>query len=94
MGFDLQEKGCRVKQDEKTARLWRVFNACRAAVWVAVIPISYFYGWIYSVAFVSVCSLYANAASDTAAWRSDVNPNQEQLDRIEKKLKEVADAVL
>jgi hypothetical protein len=78
------------KQTERAARLWRFFNASRAAIWVVVIPLSYFFGWIYSIAFVAICSLYANAASDTAAWRSDVNPNQEQLDRIEEKL----DAVL
>lgn len=62
---------------------WRRFNGLRAAVWVGVIPISYFAGWVYSVAFVAVCSLYANVASDVAAWRSDVNP---QLSRIEEKL--------
>jgi len=41
------------------------------------------------VAFVSVCSLYANAASDFAAWRSDVNPNQDQMDKIESELMQV-----
>lgn len=62
---------------------WRRFSGMRALVWAAAIPIAIFVGWIYSVAFVSVCSLYANLASDVAAWRSDVNP---QLDRIEERL--------
>ena len=55
-----------------------------------VVPAAYFAGWIYSVAFVALCSLYANIASDFAAWRSDVNPDQEaileRLDRIERRL--------
>lgn len=62
---------------------WRRFNGFRAAAWTLTIPIAYFAGWVYSVAFVSICSLYANVASDVAAWRSDVNP---QLERIEQKL--------
>ena len=65
---------------------WRRFNGFRAVVWTVTIPVAYFAGWIYSVAFVAVCSLYANVASDVAAWRSDVNP---QLDRIEEKLDEI-----
>jgi hypothetical protein len=65
---------------------WRRFNATRAALWTVTIPIAYFAGWIYSVAFVAVCSLYANVASDVAAWRSDVDP---QLARVERKLDEL-----
>jgi hypothetical protein len=72
--------------EERRADIWRKFNGFRALVWVATIPIAYFFGWVYSVAFVSVCSLYANVASDVAAWRSDVNPDKEQLNRIEEKL--------
>jgi hypothetical protein len=67
---------------------WRRFNATRAAAWTVTIPIAYFAGWIYSVAFVAVCSLYANVASDVAAWRSDVDP---QLGRVERKLDELID---
>jgi hypothetical protein len=52
-----------------------------------MIPISFFAGWIYSVAFVSVCSLYANAASDWAAYRADQNRDLlERLTRIEETL--------
>jgi hypothetical protein len=44
-------------------------------------------GWVYSVAFVSVCSLYANVASDFAAWRADRNPKLERkLDALEEKI--------
>ena len=68
---------------------WRKFSAFRVLVWVAAIPVAYFLGWIYSVAFVAICSLYANLASDFAAWRSDVNPHADQLNRIEKKLDEL-----
>jgi hypothetical protein len=66
---------------------WAAFNLLRALVWLGTIPIAYFAGWIYSVAFVAVCSLYANVASDFAAWRADRNPRIERkLDEIERKL--------
>ena len=58
-------------------------------VWLVAIPLAIFFGWIYSVAFVSVCSLYANVASDFAAWRSDVNPHEEQIVRIEEMLEDL-----
>lgn len=66
--------------------MWRRFNGARALFWIAVTVVAILAGWIYSVAFVAACSLYANIASDTAAWRSDVNP---QLDVIERKINDV-----
>lgn len=74
-----------VDVEEPRADLWsRRFNLFRAAVWVAAIPTAYFLGWIYSVAFVSLCSLYANAASDWAAYRADQNHDLlTRLTRIE-----------
>lgn len=65
---------------------WRRFSGARAIFWTAVIPIAVLLDWVSSVAFVAACSLYANVASDIAAWRSDVNP---QLDRIEERLGEI-----
>jgi hypothetical protein len=38
--------------------------------WIAMIPIAIFTGWVYSVAFVSAISLYANVASHWAAYRA------------------------
>lgn len=38
-------------------------------LWIAMIPISLVTGWVYSVAFVSAISLYANVASHWAAYR-------------------------
>jgi hypothetical protein len=77
------------RQEEYHARLWRFFHLSRAVMWLGIIPVSYFLGWVYSVAFVAACSLYANAASDVASWRSDTNPQREQLNRIERKLDEL-----
>jgi hypothetical protein len=79
----------------KAEMLWRRFNGIRALIWLGTIPVAYFAGWVYSVAFVSICSLYANVASDIASWRSDVNPQldkiEERLSRIEKKLDKLAE---
>jgi len=71
--------------DEPRSDRWsRRFNLLRAVIWALAIPVAYFLGWIYSVAFVSVCSLYANAASDWAAYRADQNRDLlERLTRIE-----------
>jgi hypothetical protein len=46
-----------------------------ALVWTAMIPIAVMTGWLYSLAFISAASLYANIASHIAAWRADV-PNR------------------
>lgn len=69
----------------ESEKWWRRFNGFRALVWLVTIPIAYYFGWVYSVAFVAVCSLYANVASDVASWRSDVNP---QLDTIQRLLED------
>lgn len=64
-----------------------MFSLVRAVAWAGAIPVAYFAGWIYSVAFVSICSLYANLASDFAAWRADDNP---QFEYIEDLLEEIS----
>ena len=56
---------------------WRKVNLAATLLWLAVIPVAYFSGWLKSVVFVSAISLYANVASHLAAWRSDV-PNQDE----------------
>jgi hypothetical protein len=71
------------RYEKRSQKWWRRFNGTRALIWLVMIPVSYYFGWVYGVAFVSVCSLYANVASDVASWRSDVNP---QLEAIEAKL--------
>lgn len=63
------------------------FNLARSIFWVILIFPSYFLGWVYSVAFVAVCSLYANVASDFAAYRAD--DNKEVLKKLEEILDEV-----
>src|SRR5439155_11952450 len=55
---------------------WRRINAALTLIWMFVIPLAIITGWIYSVAFVSAISLYANVASHLAAWRADV-PNED-----------------
>lgn len=73
----------RIPRGTSAETVWRRFNGSRALVWICVTVLALLFGWVYSVAFVAACSLYANIASDVAAWRSDVNP---QLDRIEERL--------
>lgn len=51
---------------------WRRANLALAIAWAVMVPISFATGWVYSVAFVSLASLYANAATHLAGWRADV----------------------
>lgn len=51
---------------------WRRVNLLLTFAWLVVVPISIATGWIYSIAFISARSIYANAASHLAAWRADV----------------------
>jgi hypothetical protein len=80
-----------IPRGKEAEAVWRKFNGARALIWVIATVVAILSGWIYSVAFVAACSLYANIASDTAAWRSDVNP---QLDVIERKLDEVLERLV
>jgi hypothetical protein len=58
---------------------WRRVNLLLAVAWVALIPVAVVTGWIYSIAFISAASIYANAAGHLAAWRADV-PTADELD--------------
>ncbi len=55
----------------------------RTIFWAAMAPAAYLLGWLNSVVFVSLVSIWALVETAYAAWRSDVNPNQDQMDRIE-----------
>jgi hypothetical protein len=50
---------------------WRRANLWLAVVWSVMVPVSLATGWVYSVAFVSLASIYANAATHLAGWRAD-----------------------
>jgi len=52
--------------------IWRLVNFWLMIAWLVVIPIAIWTGWIYSIAFISAASIYANVASHLAAWRADV----------------------
>lgn len=68
----------------------KFFSLFRVAVWLAVLPLSYVFGWLESVTFVALVSIYANLASDYAAFRADSNRKIEAaLQRIEEKLEEL-----
>jgi hypothetical protein len=55
----------------ESARTWRWLNLAAAVAWLVMVPISIETGWIYSVAFISAISIYANFANHIAAWRAD-----------------------
>ena len=59
-------------------RTWRRLNLIAALVWLAVIPLALYAGWLKSVTFVAAISLYANVASHVAAWRADVPDDESE----------------
>lgn len=55
-----------------SARTWRRVNFWLAVAWAVMVPVAVVTGWLYSIAFISAASIYANFASHIAAWRADV----------------------
>lgn len=55
----------------RSSQLWRWVNLILAVVWVLMVPLSIYTGWIYSVAFIAAVSIYANFVSHIAGWRAD-----------------------
>lgn len=37
-------------------------------LWLIMVPVAIFTGWLYSLGFISACSIYANAASHWSAY--------------------------
>jgi hypothetical protein len=53
-----------------SATFMRRVNGWFTIFWLAMIPVSFITGWINSVAYVSVLSLWALVASHWAAWQA------------------------
>jgi hypothetical protein len=48
----------------------RHMHAALTILWFAMVPIALLTGWLYSIAFVAACSIYANAAAHFGAWQA------------------------
>lgn len=38
--------------------------------WASMLPVSIVTGWLWSIAFVSACSIYANFAGHASSWQA------------------------
>jgi hypothetical protein len=57
----------------------REFHGVMTVLWAVTMPVAVFTGWIYSLAFISVISIYANFAGHFSSWQaSRVEVNQEK----------------
>ena len=58
----------------------RKINVWLTLLWIVMIPISFFTGWIESVTYVSVLSLWALVSGHWAAWQAArVEVRQEEI---------------
>ena len=47
-----------------------VLHAVLTIAWTLCIPLAFFTGWIYSLAFISAISIYANVAGHFSAYQA------------------------
>jgi len=70
-------------------RTWVRIHATLALVWILLIPPAILW-WRDSVAFIVMCSVYANFAGSVASWQSakaDLNsPTREDLERVDRRV--------
>lgn len=65
-----------------------LFDLARVVAWAVLVPVAYVMGWLQSVIFVSLLSLWALVESAWAAFRTH-DDYQDRLRRIEAKLDEL-----
>ena len=74
---------------ERRTRWMRWFSLWRTVAWLLLVVPAYLLGWLESVTFVSLLSLWALVETAFAAWRSDETPDTDRMMRIEQKLDEL-----
>jgi hypothetical protein len=52
------------------AKFMRRLNGFLTIFWIAMIPISYYFGWLNSVTFVSALSLWALVSGHWSTWQA------------------------
>lgn len=66
------------------------FDLARVFFWLAITPASYLLGWLNSVVFVSLVSIWALVETAWAAYRGGQDKHiTDRLDRIEEALNEI-----
>jgi hypothetical protein len=51
-------------------RAMQAMHGWLVVAWAVMIPVALVTGWLYSVAFVAACSIYANAGAHFGAWQA------------------------
>lgn len=46
------------------------FHLTLTMLWAVMMPVALVTGWVYSLAFISVISIYANFAGHFSAWQA------------------------
>lgn len=74
---------------ERRTKILRKFSLARTAFWIALVPVAYFTGWLKSVTFVSLLSLWALVETAFAAYRADENPDVGRIQEIGRRLEHI-----
>jgi hypothetical protein len=79
----------RPRASERRTRWMRWFSLGRTLFWFVLIVPALVLGWLHSVAFVSLLSIWALVETAFAAWRADENPDSKRIREVSAKLDEV-----
>jgi hypothetical protein len=67
----------------------RWFSLGRTIFWLVLVIPAFALGWLTSVAFVSLLSIWALVETAFAAWRSDENPDSKRIREMDAKMDEI-----
>jgi hypothetical protein len=93
----------RIKDTNVSPAVMKTIHGWLTFAWFLMMPIALATGWVASVVFISVISIYANFAGHFSSWqasRVEVNQEKEEQkrdddapERIEKKIDKIDDKV-
>lgn len=53
-----------------SAAAMRRFHLVLTVIWAVMMPVSLWKGWVFSIAFISVISIYANFVGHFSSWQA------------------------
>jgi hypothetical protein len=51
-------------------KAWKIFHAVLTVLWAVMMPVALLTGWVFSIAFISVISIYANFVGHFSSFQA------------------------